>query len=148
MPTAYPVAPPGITLPVMMMAEVQDSLLVATHDLGRLDGLLQHASDNLLVKFDGVMLALGELASRNDIDVKPLRDNLRTAVTELQFQDMASQLIVHTTKLLRHCADQLAVESMRDADDELESSSFIQSMPDRPNPVTQSEMDEGSIELF
>jgi hypothetical protein len=142
------VAESGITLPVLMLAEVQDSLLVATHDLGRLDGLLQHASDNLMAKFDGVIQALGAMGSRESIDVRPVRDDLYTAVTELQFHDMASQLIMHTTRTLRHCADRLAVESMRDPDDDPDDTPFVQSLPDRPNPVTQSEMDGGSVELF
>jgi len=138
----------GITLPLLMLAEVQDSLLVATHDLGRLDDLLQHASDNLMKKFDGAMQALGHIAAHNMHGVRPVRDDLYTAVTELQFQDMASQLIVHTTKVLRHCADRLAVESMRDAEEDSDVMPFVQSFPERPNPVTQSEMDGGSMELF
>ena len=40
------------------------------------------------------------------------RNALRSAVTELQFQDMASQLIWHTTKVLQGCAFRLASEAM------------------------------------
>ncbi|MFM2036558.1 MAG: hypothetical protein RL459_1823, partial [Pseudomonadota bacterium] len=31
---------PGVRLPVMLVAELQDSLLVVVHDLARLDNLL------------------------------------------------------------------------------------------------------------
>ncbi len=37
--------------PVMVAAELQDSLLVVMHDLHRLEGLLNHATDNLLERF-------------------------------------------------------------------------------------------------
>ena len=72
---------------------------------------------------------------------------LRSAVTELQFQDMASQLIWHTTKVLQGCAFRLASEAMGNEDGE-EAAPFAEMAPDRPNPVTQSEMDAGSVDLF
>ena len=71
--------------------------------------------------------------------------NITSAVTALQFQDMASQLIHHTNRRLRNCADQLAREAMG-ADPE--GDAVIEEAPLRPNPVTQDEMDAGSIELF
>ena len=71
--------------------------------------------------------------------------HLAGAVTALQFQDMASQLIAHTHKRLRTCADRLARDAMGDDDDGAPSS---KTAPLRPNPVTQDEMDAGSIELF
>ena len=67
------------------------------------------------------------------------------AVTALQFQDMASQLIIHTSKRLRSCADRLARETM--GEDE-EGEAVAEEAPLRPNPVTQDEMDAGSVELF
>ena len=39
---------PAVQLPVMLVAEVQDSLLVVVHDLTRLDGLLAHTMENLM----------------------------------------------------------------------------------------------------
>ena len=71
--------------------------------------------------------------------------NLAAAVTALQFQDMASQLIIHTNRRLRNCADTLAREVMGDDEDGV---AVIEVAPQRPNPVTQDEMDAGSIELF
>lgn len=138
---------PGVQVPVMVAAELQDSLLVVMHDLHRLEGLLSHATDNLLERFgeanglltDGVVGESAELAA--------VRTALRSAVTELQFQDMASQLIWHTTKVLQGCAFRLASEAMGHEDGE-EAAPFAEMAPDRPNPVTQSEMDAGSIDLF
>ena len=68
------------------------------------------------------------------------------AVTELQFQDMASQLIVHTSKVLQGCAYRLAADAM--GQDDGEAVPFVEDVPDRPNPVTQDEMQAGSVELF
>lgn len=42
---------PTVALPVMLVAEVQDSLLVVVHDLKRLDGLLTHTMENLMQRF-------------------------------------------------------------------------------------------------
>lgn len=74
------------------------------------------------------------------------RNALHAAVTELQFQDLASQLITHTSKVLQGCAYRLASESMGQEDGE--AVPFVEEVPERPNPVTQDEMDAGSIELF
>jgi len=49
--------------------------------------------------------------------------------------------------VLQSCAFRLAAESMGQEDGE-EAASFVEMAPDRPNPVTQSEMDAGSIDLF
>ena len=139
-------ASPGVQLPVMLVAEVQDSLLVVVHDLARLDNLLAHTMENLMERFTA---ASANLANPNLIDSTELdevRSTLRAAVTELQFQDMASQLIVHTSKILQGCAYRLASESMGSEDGE--AVPFVEEVPERPNPVTQDEMDAGSIELF
>lgn len=137
---------PTVALPVMMVAEVQDSLLVVVHDLNRLDGLLAHAMENLMQRFTTASadLSAPELASLAQL--QGVRDGLRAAVTELQFQDMASQLIGHTSKILQGCAYRLASESMGSEDGE--AVPFVEEVPERPNPVTQDEMQAGSIELF
>jgi hypothetical protein len=139
-------ASPGVQLPVMLVAEVQDSLLVVVHDLARLDNLLAHTMENLMERFTA---ASANLAGPSLVETKELdevRATLRSAVTELQFQDMASQLIVHTSKILQGCAYRLASESMGSEDGE--AVPFVEEVPERPNPVTQDEMDAGSIELF
>ncbi len=162
---------PSVQLPVMAVAELQDSLLVVMHDLQRLEGLLNHAGDNLLDRFTVANRSLTALASGDAAALELARSALQSAVTELQFQDMASQLIVHTTKVVQGCAFRLAAEAMGHEEDEdaapfgepghdrrfysraqenerATGDEFGNQIPDRPNPVTQSEMDAGSIELF
>lgn len=130
----------------MLVAELQDSLLVVVHDLNRLDGLLAHTMERLMERFTSASANLAHpvLAASTELDA--VRSALHAAVTELQFQDMASQLIVHTSKILQGCAYRLASESMGLEDGE--AVPFVEEVPERPNPVTQDEMDAGSIELF
>lgn len=136
-----------VQLPVMAVAEVQDALLVVMHDLQRLEGLLNHAGDNLLERFSAASANLDASRRGDVVALEEVRAALHSAVTELQFQDMASQLILHTSKVVQGCANRLAAETMGRDDDE-EPATDTQQVPERPNPVTQSEMDAGSIELF
>ena len=138
---------PAVQIPVMVAAELQDSLLVVMHDLHRLEGLLSHATDNLLERFGEANSVLTDDAVAGSPDLVAVRAALRSAVTELQFQDMASQFIWHTTKVLQGCAFRLASEAMGQDEGE-EAAPFAEMAPDRPNPVTQSEMDAGSVDLF
>ena len=138
---------PGVQVPVMVAAELQDSLLVVMHDLHRLEGLLNHATDNLLERFGEANGLLTDGVVGGSSELEAVRNALRNAVTELQFQDMASQLIWHTTKVLQGCAFRLASEAMGQEEGE-EAAPFAKMAPYRPNPVTQSEMDAGSIDLF
>lgn len=137
---------PGVRLPVMLVAELQDSLLVVVHDLARLDNLLAHTMDNLMQRFTAASADLASPALSGKPELDGVRNALNAAVTELQFQDLASQLIVHTSKILQGCAYRLAAESMGTEDGE--AVPFVDDVPERPNPVTQDEMDAGSIELF
>lgn len=139
-------AAPAVQMPVMLVAEVQDSLLVVVHDLSRLDGLLAHTMENLMERFTSASANLADPALMNTKELDIVRSTLRAAVTELQFQDMASQLITHTSKILQGCAYRLACESMGSEDGD--AVPFVEEVPERPNPVTQDEMDAGSIELF
>ncbi len=142
--TAFSV--PTVELPVMLVAEVQDSLLVVVHDLNRLDGLLAHAMENLMLRFTAASADLSDPALIAVKELEGVRHALHAAVTELQFQDMASQLIVHTSKILQGCAYRLASDAMGYEDGE--AVPFVEDVPERPNPVTQDEMQAGSIELF
>lgn len=137
---------PGVRLPVMLVAELQDSLLVVVHDLARLDNLLAHTMENLMQRFTAASGDLSSPALAGKPELDGVRNALNAAVTELQFQDLASQLIVHTSKILQGCAYRLAAESMGTEDGE--AVPFVDDVPERPNPVTQDEMDAGSIELF
>lgn len=130
----------------MLVAEVQDSLLIVVHDLNRLDGLLAHTMESLMARFTAASANLAHPALVDSTELDEVRSALRAAVTELQFQDMASQLITHTSKVLQGCAYRLASESMGQEDGE--AVPFVEDVPERPNPVTQDEMYAGSIELF
>lgn len=139
---------PTVQIPVMAVAELQDSLLIVMNDLQRLEGLINHAANILLERFDVATQKMGEanqVVSASETLIQA-RQALHSAVTELQFQDMASQLITHTGKVIKACADRLALETMEMDEEELQV--IVQPLPDRPNPVTQDEMDAGSVELF
>ena len=148
-----PTAPSSMTqVPLLTAADVQDNLLVANNDLERLAGLLTDATETLMGHFYGASAQLNqlmELAERLPaLDRGPIQQALQHmggAVTALQFQDMSTQLIAHLQRRLRNCGDRLARDVM--GDDE-EGAAVIEEAPLRPNPVTQDEMDAGSIELF
>ena len=145
-PTSTMTTVPAVQLPVMLVAYVQDSLLVVVHDLNRLDGLLAHTMENLMQRFTSASANLADPGLADAKELDGVRSALRAAVTELQFQDMASQLINHTSKILQGCAYRLASESMGLEDGE--ALPFVEDVPERPNPVTQDEMEAGSVELF
>jgi len=145
-PNNPPAEQPAVQLPVMLVAEVQDSLLVVVHDLARLDGLLAHTMENLMERFSSALASLADPSLPDAPALAEARNALRSAVTELQFQDLAAQLIGHTSKVLQGCAYRLASESMGQEDGE--AVPFVEEVPERPNPVTQDEMDAGSVELF
>jgi hypothetical protein len=137
-------------MPLLAAADLQDNLMTATHDLDRLQTLLAHACDELMRGFHGAAGEIQELVdAAQDTPSQELFDSvvqhLGGAITALQFQDMASQLIAHTHKRLRNCADRLARETMGEDED---GSAVVEEAPLRPNPVTQDEMDAGSVELF
>ncbi|MGE0098090.1 MAG: hypothetical protein AB7S86_07050 [Hydrogenophaga sp.] len=138
--------PPTVSLPVHLVAGLQDALLMAMTDLQRLEGLLDHATANLLDRFGSANRTLGQYEGEHAGELAPVRQALHQAVTELQFHDMATQLIVHTGKVLQSCAWRLAEEAMEPEEDEQPME--LDPMPERPSPVTQSEMDAGSVELF
>lgn len=157
MPLPHDAAPdPAGGLPLLTAAEIQDHLLVAGNDLERLLRLLGDAGDELLAHFHAASQALqatlaadaaGDDAAAAALRARlaPLAAHLAGAITAMQFQDLATQLVTHTGQRLRHCADRLACEAFGDDDD---GAGVIDARPLRPNPVTQDEMDAGSIELF
>jgi hypothetical protein len=138
-------------MPLLVAADLQDNQMTASNDLDRLQGLLSHACDELMQGFHGAAGEIQELVdAAHDSPSQELFDSvmqhLGGAITALQFQDMASQLIAHTHKRLRNCADRIARETMGDDDDD--GAALVEDAPQRPNPVTQDEMDAGSVELF
>ena len=74
---------PGVQVSVMVAAELQDSLLVVMHDLHRLEGLLSHATDNLLERFGVANATLTEAVVGDSPELAAVRTALRAAVTEL-----------------------------------------------------------------
>ena len=135
-------------LSFLAAADLQDHLMTASNDLDRLQTLLSDACDVLQSGFFGVAEHLQSLRSAQLQDpqsVERASEHLGSAVTALQFQDMASQLINHTLRRLRNCSDRLARDAF-DGDDD--GDAVIEEAPLRPNPVTQAEMDTGFIELF
>jgi len=135
-------------MPLLAAAELQDNLMTATNDLDRLQHLLSEACDTLLSSFHGAaegMNAIGEPPAAIAAEWADVRQRIGQAVMALQFQDMASQLIAHTSRRLRSCADRIAQESMGDDED---GPALIEEAPLRPNPVVQEDMSAGSIDLF
>lgn len=138
----------GTGLAFLAAADLQDHLMTASNDLDRLQTLLADACDTLLAGFFGASQHLNDLRATALADPQPVDSavaHLGAAVTALQFQDMASQLINHTRGRLRNCADRLARDAF-DGDEDGEA--VVAAEPLRPNPVTQSEMDTGFVELF
>lgn len=132
----------AISMTMFASADLQDNLLTATNDLERLQTLLDHSHEALQAGFFGLMQLLQEACATG---ADSASGHVASAVKALQFQDMASQLIEHTSRRLRNCADRLARDAFADDD---EGEAVVEDAPLRPNPVTQSEMDTGFVELF
>ena len=142
-PTAGGAAPwPGAVF------AVQDDLLGVCNDLDRLVGLLSGACAELSDGFQGACALIEQRRAGGAADeqgfLAALEQRLAGAVIALQFEDMASQLIVHARRMLRSGADRLAADAFGDED----GAAIVEAAPRRPNPVTQDEMDAGSVELF
>lgn len=151
--TDSPVPDSGSSLPLLAAADLQDHLMVASNDLERLQRLLDDASETLSGHFYGASNQINQFLS--DAATQPVvphgavqsaMQDLAGAITALQFHDMAIQLIAHTQKRLRSCADRIARDAM--GEDDEDGAAVVEDGPGRPNPVTQDEMDAGSIELF
>ena len=136
-------------MPLRVAADLRDDLMTVTRDLDRLQKLLVHACDELMRGFHGAagdIQALVETARDTPSQklFESVVQHLGGAITALQFQDMASQLIAHTDQRLRRCADRLARERTGNDDGE----PLLEDAPLRPHPVLQDEMDAGAVELF
>ncbi|WP_077038092.1 hypothetical protein [Pelomonas sp. KK5] len=142
---------PGM-MPLLAAAELQDHLMTVSNDLERLQRLLDDAGEALSMHFYSAAGVVQNLLRRAD-DLPPgcaealrqVGEDIAGAVTAMQFQDMSTQLIAHTSQRLRNCQDQLARDTFGDDED---GAAVVEIAPLRPNPVTQDEMDAGSIELF
>ena len=144
--TAAQADPP---IDLLLAADLQDHLLTASNDLDRLQTLLAHACDTLAASFFGANAQIDALRDEASAEaVQLVAQHLGQAITALQFQDMASQLIAHTHRRLRNCADRLAADVFDDGDGDDDGATVIGDLPLSPNPVTQDEMDAGSVDLF
>jgi hypothetical protein len=129
--------------------EHQDDLLIATSDLERLGTLLEESFASLQ---NGLLDTLSRLhdwhrTGRLAESAYLLAiEELNEALAALQCQDMASQLINHTTIRLRRSAQRLSSEAF--VDDEEEESADVDTGPLRLNPVAQLGIEPGSVELF
>ena len=143
--------PATCALSLLAAADLQDHLMVATNDLDRLKRLLDDAGTALIGHFAGAtrhLDAVFEAEPAADAPaLKDLRATLGSAITALQFQDLATQLINHTSQRLRSCVDRLGRDVFAGDDDD-DDPGLLEEAPLRPNPVTQDEMDAGSVELF
>ena len=137
---------PDLGMTFLKRAELQDHLLTVTNDLDHLQALLADAGETLMEAFLGVthqLQSLQVVKPENSAAIERAIKHLGSTARALQFQDMSTQLIAHTSQRLRHCVDRLARDTF-DGDDE----AMVEPAPTRPNPVTQVEMDTGFVELF
>jgi hypothetical protein len=142
----------GATLTLLSAAEVQDHLMSVSNDLERLQRLLDDAGETLSTHFFAASAKLQDLAAKleNGEALAPgalgdVLNHVAQAIIALQFQDMSTQLIAHTSLRLRASADMMARDAFGDDED---GAAAVVEAPLRPNPVTQDEVDAGSVELF
>jgi len=129
--------PPEAALAARLAADMQDELLAAGTELERLERLLADAVDQLIERFGRAHALCAPLP-----EGAALAGELRGAMTALQFQDMASQLITHARRRLGSVADCLG-NVAGGSDDGCEIR-----WVGRPCPVAQRAVDAGSVELF
>lgn len=143
-PTADPAAPGA--LPGAASAPPADAhaeLATIGSDLDRLQALLADACGALLASFHGAQAHLGAALAPDAEAAAAIggaRDALGNAVLALQFEDIASQLIAHSQRRLRLCAERIACPPPGDG--------AQGAAPQRPHPVAQRQMDAGAVELF
>jgi hypothetical protein len=133
-------------------AEIQDHLMAVVNDLERLQRLLDDAGETLSTQFFAASAKLQDIAGLleqgKSLQPGALGDVLQhvaQAIIALQFQDMSTQLIAHTSLRLRASSDKLARDTFGDDED---GAASVTEAPLKPNPVTQDEVDAGSVELF
>lgn len=107
-------------------------------DLERLKALITEAGDQLAASFGVIGAAVGALA-HDERERQRLAGAVATAVTALQFQDMATQLTAHAQRRLAALQDCLKV--LGAPADPLTASTRLQ-------PVKQAGMGVGAIDLF
>lgn len=117
----------------------------ARADLDRLQSLIADAGQRLMTSFDQI----GEIAARESA-AQEMADAVGNAVSALQFQDMAQQLVGHAAKrieVLERITGPLSRLPQASVD---ELAAAVEgTVHERINgPVEQACMDGGSVELF
>jgi len=107
-------------------------------DLERLKMVIADAGDQLIASFNEVGV-LSKQPTRSADEQRRLDRAVATAVTALQFQDMANQLTAHAQRRLTSLHETLS--KLSDGVDPLLAHSRLQ-------PVRQAGMGVGSIDLF
>jgi hypothetical protein len=107
-------------------------------DLERLKVLLAEAGDKLLASFN-VVGAVAPALARDERERRQIGGAVASAVTALQFQDMATQLTAHAQRRLAVLQDLVA--TLAQETDPLLATTRLQ-------PVKQAGMGAGSIDLF
>jgi hypothetical protein len=72
---------PHVEIPLLLVADVQDSILVVIHDLKRLDMLLEHTMNNLMERFTSVSSFLSHAELQLIPELEAVRKILHSAVT-------------------------------------------------------------------
>lgn len=124
--------------------ELHDTLTMIGSDLARLDRLIADACAALLANFHRAQAQLDAAPGGGAPDAAAIgdaRQALGGAVLALQFEDIASQLIAHSQRRLRGCAQRLASGAQTGA-------GAHDAAPQHVNPVAQREMRAGAVELF
>jgi hypothetical protein len=137
-------------LSILDRAELQDHLLAVRHDLERLQDLLDDACQTLMGGFVGVTEQLQNLQvvkPANSAAIARAVEHLEHTARALQFQDMSTQLLAHASQRLHHCADRLAQHAFG-GDQDADGAAAIAQPPQRANPVTQSAVNTGCVDLF
>jgi hypothetical protein len=124
-----------------LATDMQDELLAAGTELERLERLLSDAVDQLLDRFGRAHALCADIS---DPRQPALAGELRAAMTALQFQDMASQLIAHSRRRLASVADCLGNAAIGGEEEEGCEVQWVS----RACPVAQRAVDAGSVELF
>jgi hypothetical protein len=129
-------------VPARLAADMQDELLSAGTELERLERLLSDAVDQLIERFGRAHTLCLDAAGLSDGQREGIDAELRGAMTALQFQDMASQLISHSRRRLTSVADCLG--NVAGGGEEGCEVQWVA----RACPVAQRAVDAGSVELF
>jgi hypothetical protein len=107
-------------------------------DLERLKTIVNDAAGRLLGSFNE-FASLEQQTARNEAERARIAMALGSAVTALQFQDMATQLTGHAQRRL------VALESCLRS---MYGDGAVGGLLEHPQPVRQTEMTSGSIDLF